>query len=101
MTHSASPKSCTKHGRPDQSERKLTEVYKSEVWIQRNSRGEWGYPGQGIIPDRAIVVNRESLTLLHYPIVLATLKFASAILPPGQLVSSINSKITKNGKLSS
>ena len=33
---------------------------------------------------------------LHYPVVLATFKFASAIQQPGQLVSIFHSKITKN-----
>ena len=55
-------------------------------------RGEWGNAEHGVIPDKAIVANRERITLLHYPIVLATSKCASVKLPPEQLVSSIKKK---------
>ncbi len=35
-------------------------------------RGKWGNAGQGVMPDNAVVANRATVAIFHYPVVIAT-----------------------------
>ena len=42
--------------------------------LERTSllRGKWGNAGQGVIPDNAVVANRVTVVIFHYPLAITT-----------------------------